>query len=190
MFINDGSGKGFQAKVDSSNRLQTRAVIVTSEHDSNHVDGEAYSAFFSQSPTAADDCIFYMANSSDDDIVVEGIALGVTNCTADDYLYIKIGDTGTRNSATAITPVNLNGGSGNTASGTFEQGADLDGGAATLTGGSEIYRYVLAGVTDLTTTCYNFAQDVILPKNKTITMWVGGSATGTYNISVDFHYGV
>ena len=189
MLVQDGS-TGYTAAVDDRNRLQTRAVTESIEHVANHDDGRAYSCTFSQSPTAAGDCIFYMVNSSDDDMIVDGFQLSVTNCTADEALYVKIGGSGTRNSGTAITPVALNGGSGISADGTFEQGADLDGGSATLTGGSEVYRYVMAGITDVSAKSINFEQEIILPKNKALTLWVATSAAGTYYVSMDFYYKV
>ena len=82
----------------------------------------------------------------------------------------------------------MNAGSGKSAAGTFEKGADLDGGAATLTGGNEFNRFVMAGVTDLVSKHYNFVQDVILPKNRVLTAWVGGSASGTWYITIHFNY--
>ena len=188
MIIQDGTNNGYAAKVDADNRLLTRSRTVSDEHVANE-HGDAYAVTFSQSPTAAGDCIFYMVNSSDTkNIIVHSAVIGAINVTADDTFYFKIGDTGTRNSGTALTPVNLNGGSGTSADGTFEYGADLDGGAATLAGGSTIYAYVLADVTDLTSKVFNFEQDIILPKNKTLTMWVGGSATGTFYVTFDFYY--
>ena len=143
---------------------------------------------FNQSPTAADDCIAFIKNTSEDDMVIEGVTLGVKNCTADDSFYMKLGDTGTPNSGTAFTPVNMNAGSGNLAEGTFEYGADLDNAGAALSGGSEFERYVFAGVTDSSSACYNFPMDVVLPKNRALSMWVGGSATGTYYVTVSFYY--
>ena len=188
MLIENGKGTGHKAEVSSTNRLMTAAVTVSAEHEANHGNEQAYAVTFNQSPTAAGDCIFYMVNSSDSDIVIEGATIGVINCTADETLYFKIGDSGTRNSATALTPVNLNGGSGNTANGTFEQGADLDGGAATLTGGSTFETLIMAGVTDKVSSNFNFEADIVLPKNKALTAWVGTTAAGTYYITVTFYY--
>jgi hypothetical protein len=186
--IEDGKGRGNQAAVNNENRILASTVGVTAEHHANHEYGKAFNLVFSQSPTAADDCIAYILNSDDTDMVIEGVTIGVTNATADDSIYFKIGDSGTRNSATDVTPVNMNGASANNAVGTFEKGADLDGGSATLAGGVEFNRFVLAGVTDLTSKYFNFEQDLILPKNKAITIWVGGSATGTYYITLHFNY--
>jgi len=183
--LEDGKGRGNIAAVSSENRLSVDSVSTSIEHHANHHEGKAYNIIFSQSPTAADDCIAFFMNNDSDDLVIEGVTLGVTDCTANDSLYFKVGDVGTRNGATDITPVNMNAGSGKSAVGTFEQGADLDGGAATLAGGLEFNRFIFAGVTDLTTQYKNFEQDLILPKNRTMSVWVGGSATGTYYIT--FH---
>ncbi len=187
MIIEDG-GTGRTAAVTADNRLEVKAITASIEHHINHHDGRAFHIPFSQSPTASGDCIFFMQNTADEDIVIEGFTLGVLNCTADDSMYFKIGDSGTRNSATEITPVNVNAGSGISATGNFEKGADLDGGSATLSGGTEFERILLPAVTDLTSTNYNFPQDVILPKNRAISIWVDGSGTGTYYITIHFNY--
>ena len=186
--LEDGKGSGKSAGVDEENRLLTKAITYSIEHEMNHSHGMAFNCVFSQSPTAAGDCIFYMVNSDDVDLVIEGITWGVANATADDSLYIKVGDTGTRNNASALTPVNCNRGSGHSAQGTFEKGADLDGGAAGLAGGTEWQRYILAGTTDRVSSHSNFVQDLILPKTRTLTLWVDGSATGTWYITLPFHY--
>jgi len=188
LILEDGKGRGNSASINNANRLSTEAVSSSVEHHVNHANGASYNVIFSQSPTAADDCIFYMINTSDTDLIIEGLTLGVINATADDSIYFKLGDSGTRNSATALTPVNMNTGSGKTASGTFEKGADLDGGAATLTGGIEFERLVIAGATDKSSANFNFEQDIIIPKNKTFTIWIGGSATGTWYVTLNFNY--
>jgi len=187
MFIEDGKGSGRLASVGAENRVNVNAVTSTIEHHINHDEGTAYSLTVSQSNTAAGDCILYMLNSEELDMVIEGFTIGVINCTADDSIYFKIGDTGTRNSGVDVTPVNLNGGSGKSVVGTFEQGADLDGGAATLAGGSEFERFVMAGVTDLVSKDFNFPQDLILPKNRSLTAWVDGSGTGTWYLTIHFN---
>jgi len=188
MLIEDGKGRGNSVAVSSENKLAVEAVSSSIEHHVNHHNGDAYNLVFSQSPTAAGDCIFYMVNEAESDLVIEGFTLSVVDCTANDSLYCQISDTGTRNGATDITPVNLNSGSGKSAEGTFEKGADLDGGAATLAGGSEFERIVFSGITDVSALQFNFTQDVIVPKNRTFTMWVGGSATGTYYVTLHFNY--
>ena len=176
--------------VTNENQLYTKAITHSLNHHTNVDHGRSYCATFSQSPTAADDCIFYLGNDSDNyNIVVEGFDIGFIDATAadDPEVYFKINDTGTRNSGSAITPVNLNGGSGNTADCTAEQGADLDGGAATLTGGSEFMRLMFANTSDVSSTYYNFEQDLILPKSKTLTIWAN-DAGATYYFNVQFYF--
>ncbi len=189
MIIEDGKGSGRRAAVGMGNMLRVHAVTQTMERHTNDEHGDAYHCVFSQSPTAADDCFFYMVNSSDDsEIIVEGIWLGFINATAvDAEVYVKLGDKGTRNSATALTPANCNAGSGRAADGTFEKGADLDGGAASLTGGTEIERFVFADVQNLVTKHFNFEQDLIIPKNETMTLWAT-DAGATYYVTVVFNF--
>jgi len=188
MIIESGTGNGKLVGVSRSNRILADALSVTAEHYYNHENGEAYNVLFSQSPTAGDDCIFYMKNTSEKDLVVEGITLGVINAGAvDAEFYIKLNDKGTRNSATTVDPANLNTASGKEAEGDFEYGADLDGGAATLTGGYEIERYVLANVQDLVSTHLNFHQDVIIKPGGTLTLWAS-DAGATYYVTIPFHY--
>lgn len=183
MILEDGKGTGYKAEVNHNHHLVVEAIIVTEDHHANHQNGKAYNILVSQSPTAADDCIFYMSNTDSLDLIVEGITLGFKNAGADDLeFYIKIGDSGTRNNATALTPANLNAGSNETAIGTFEKGADLDGGAATLSGGTEVERWIYAGVQDQISDYINFNQDIILPKNQTLTLWATDSSATYYAI--------
>ena len=184
--IEDGSGKGFRAGVDNENMLRVHAVMQTMERHTNDEHGDAYHCVFSQSPTAADDCFFYMANSSDEDIIIEGLWIGFINADGDDpEIYCKLGDKGTRDAATALTPANCNAGSGKAADGTFEKGVDLD--AGTLTGGVEIERFVFADTVNHVTSHFNFEQDLIIPKNETFTIWAT-DAQATYYITVVFNF--
>ena len=185
--IDDGKGRGYRAAVCAENKLQVHAVIQTVERHTNAEHGDAYHCVFSQSPTAADDCLFYMVNSSDDnDIIIEGVWLGFINADGDDpEVYFKVGDKGTRDNATALTPANCNAGSGKAADGTFEKGVDLD--AGTLTGGTEIERYVFANTQNHTTSHFNFEQDIIIPKNETFTMWAT-DAQATYYVTIVFNF--
>ena len=181
MKIEDGTGTGRLARVTLDNQLLTRSTTVSAEHYINHHYGLEYNVLFEQAPTAGDDCILYIENGNDSDMVVEGIQLSVGGASE---VYVQIDDIGTRNAATDLTPANLNTGSGNLADGEFEVGADLDGGAATLTGGREIGRYVFRAASD---TCgFNFDQDVFLTKNRTMTIWC--DAIVTVNGTVMFHY--
>ena len=185
-----GAGYPYVAKVDEENRLLVLAITRSMEHESNQAHGDAYSLPFSVKPKAADDCIFYMKNTDDVDMTIEGVTYGATDPTADEQIYFKLGDSGTRDSATTATPTNLNSGSGKTATGEFEYGEDLGlgAGAATLDGGTEFERIVLAGVADKVSTSFNFSQDVILKKNGVLTIYIGSTFSGTYFLTLHFHY--
>ncbi len=182
MLIEDGTGSGYRAQVNLEGRLGVTSVSSTVEHHTNHHDGRAFVVLFVQAPTAGDDCVFYLINGAETDIVLEGINLSVSAAAE---VYIRSGDTGTRNSATALTPVNCNFGSGLTAGGIFEQGADLDGGGAGLGGGTEIERYRF--IADSATDHINFPQDFILPKGSTFTIWSSTTATITCTLYLNYH---
>jgi hypothetical protein len=180
--IEDGQGTGRQAGVNSDGYLKVAAVVATVEHHVNHHHGDSYTMSFSQAPTAGDDCILFIKNTSDVDMTIEGMYLSVSGACE---VYAQINNSGTRNAASVNTPVNVNAGSGHTADGTFETGADLDGGAATLSAGDEVGRGVFRAATN--TTWYNFNQDLILPKNKTLTLWVSAVVTVTGMVEFNYH---
>ena len=175
--IEDGEGTGKTVGVSSENRIKSDCVTTSLEHHTNQSEGESYSLPISVSADDADDCIFYMKNTSDTDIIIEGLTFSGHTITANDSIYFKLGDSGTRDSATDVIPTNLNTGSGKTASGDFETGVHLNDG--TLTGGTEFERLLIIG-TEKGATNFNFPQDVILPKNGVFTIYIGGSGTGTY----------
>jgi len=182
MIITGGTGNGYAAKVTAENRLETIAITASNEHHANHDHGTAFNMLFDQAPTAGDDCIIFIQNTDDVDMCIEGVWLSVSGACE---VYGQLGDTGTRNAATGVIPANLNAGSGNTADGTFEVGADLDGGAATLAGGVEFQRYVFRAATD--SSMWNFEQDIIVPKNATFTFWCSAIVTITGAIVLNYH---
>jgi len=181
MKIEDGTGTGRLVGVTLDNQLFAKCTTASVEHYINHHYGEAYNVLFEQAPTAGDDCIIYIENGNDEDLVIEGVQLSVSGASE---VYIQLNDLGTRNAATDLTPANLNTGTGNLADGEFEVGADLDGGAATLAGGVEIERYVFRAASD--TNDFNFDQDVFITKNRTMTIWC--DAIVTVNGTIMFHY--
>lgn len=183
MLIEDGAGSGAKAAVNAENRLAVTAISSSVEHHSNHHDGQAYSILFVQAAALDDDCIFYMTNTSETDMTLEGINLSVAGAAE---IYFQSGAIGSRNSATAVVPANNNFGSGKTAEGIFEKGADLDGGAAGLEGGTEVERYRI--IADSSTSHTNFPQDFIMPKGSTFTIWVSTTVTVTCTLYVNYHH--
>lgn len=179
MQIEDGLGSGRKAGVNAEGKLQCSVVSNSVEHHVNHHDGKAYQIQVEQVPTGNDDCIFYLKNLNDVDIVVEEIILYVgAGCE----VYVKVGDSGTPISGTDVVPVNANVGSGNSADGTFQKGANITG----LTNGKEIFRFKFAAET--ASKNFNFPQDVIIPKNQVLTVWVDTlSVNVMFNLAFNYH---
>jgi hypothetical protein len=179
--LEDGRGTGTKASVDVNGFLGVRAISQSIEHSINHFFGLAFNVLFTQTPAGTDDCVFYMENTSDTDISIEGLIISVDGAT---NVSVYINDKGTRNAATDLVPANLNGGSGNIATGNFEQGSDLAGGSSTLTGGKLVEKFVLRAASDSKT--INFEQDIILPKGATLTIY--SSAVVEIICTVPFNY--
>lgn len=167
--IEDGTGTSKTAKVDDNNHLVVNAVSQSIEHYVNHVDGNAFNLLFAATPASTSDCFIYMKNTDTIPISVEGFSLWLV---ADEYIDVKLNDSGTPVGGSNITPANLNSGSGNIPKGTFQQGNDITG----LSGGITVDR--LYHASSQKSILYNFEQDVILKTNGVLTMYVqtGGTA--------------
>ena len=145
--------------------------------------GLSFGLLFSATPTGAGDCFLYIKNQSGVyDICVEGFSLWLA---ADEYIDVKLGDTGTPVGGTTITPINLNTGSGTVVSGTFQNGNDITG----LSSGVTVNRIYHASSQASVYT--NFEQDLILKPNGVLTMYCQTGTTvlhGTLDLNV--HDGV
>ena len=160
---------GTVANVDDENRLRTRGTSESMEHHVNKDEGQAYSWYWSTTATAADDCMFYLKNNDNKDLVLEGMDLYVTT---DAVVYTKIGGSGTYATATtAVTGTNLNAGSGNVADVTAGYAADIEGAGSTFSGGTEFARWTYTDGTSYDTHHVNFPMDIIIPKNQIFTFW-------------------
>jgi hypothetical protein len=170
MQIEGGTGNGYKAKVTEENMLLTRAVTVSDEHHVNVDEGEAYSWYFTTDPDAADDCVFYLKNDSDADLILEGMDLFVTD---DCDVYVKLGGSGAyATGTTAVVGANLNAGSGNVADCTCGKHTDIEAAGSTFSGGTEVARYAYQSGTLVDTHHINFPCDLIVPKNQIFTIWV------------------
>lgn len=182
MIIEDGKGSGYKAHVNEENCLCANAIGVPVELHTNHIHGQSYSILLDQAPTAGDDCILYLLNNDDMDLLISSISLFATGAVE---VYAKLGDTGTRNGAATLTPRNRNAGSGNEADCTCEQGADLDGGAASLAGGAEVERIALEAAKQ--TLKIEWDSAIIIPKNQVFTLWASAIETINATLGVYFH---
>jgi len=188
MIIKGGTGNGYSVGVNSSNMLLTRSVTESIEHHTNHDDGRGFQVVFNQSPTAANDCFYWIQNTDTDrDLIIEGVNLGFKNATAVDVeVYFKIGDTGTANSGTDVTPVNLNSEAAYTASCTSEKGADLDNAGAGISGGTEFFR-LLFPLQDEKSDYHHFPMDIVLAPNGSLSIWAT-DAGATYYVNITLWY--
>ena len=182
MIIKDGRGRGYTALVNSDNRVGTTAVTDSRAHHINHIESEYYTLTINQQATAADDCIGYVQNTDEKDLSIDSIYLYSASGT---LLTVNFGDTGTPNSPTTITPVNCNAGAGNLADATCYQGADLDNGGSSLSGGSAVINWhAPAGEGKL----LDFTPSLIIPKNLTATFWVNqNTASVVVELGMGFH---
>jgi len=174
MIIEDGGGSGRSVTIDSEGRLNTRCVTTTAEHEANHDHGESYNAIFAVDPDGCDDCIFYIKNTEEKDMIIEGCWW---QTSAAEEVYYKLGDTGTaiKTHGSDITPANLNAGSGNIAdilcySNTADGAVDITG----LSGGTTIQKLWL---TSAASGYINAEQDIIVPKNQTFSIYCVGGDT-------------
>ena len=164
--VNDPNGD--PQTVNEEGQASTLSIAHTAGHHVNEAHGEAYTWQFSEDPDAADDCIFYLKNKDDKNLVLEGVDLFIT---ADTDVYLKIGGTGTTAAGTAITGTNVNAGSGNAADVTCLHDGDIEAGG-TFTGAIECNRYVYQSGTLVDTHHINFPQDIIIPKNQVFSIWI------------------
>ena len=182
MILKDGKGRGYSAEVNSDNRLNVTAIVDRRAHHVNHLDQEYYTLTINQQSTAADDCIGYIKNTSDNHMSIDSLYLYSASGT---LLTVNLGDTGTPNSPTTITPVNCNAGAGNLADATCYKGADLDNAGSSLAGGlAVIHLHTPAGEGRL----LESLPSLIVPKNLTATFWVNqNGAAVIIDVGMGFH---
>lgn len=158
--IEDGKGNGFQAQVDNRNMLHVHAVVESLEHDANQL-GNSFSMLFSQTSDSTDSCILYIKNYFDEDLVFEGITI---RAVSDETINIYLNDSGNPVGGVDVTPGNLNAGSNRLADGMFQVGTDITG----LIRGTIASSYFIKGGDS--SKHFNFEQDIIVPKNRVLTM--------------------
>jgi len=151
--IQDGQGLNRYAKVDSYQRLFVNSISQSTDHWANTL-GNAYSIVIQQTPSAANDCFFYMKNLSAQTIIIEGFGVRVPT---NERILTYLADTGTPSGGTDITPRSLNTRSTTDAIGTFQVGNDITG----LIRGRLNYRTWVAASDQ--TQHFNYNQDIIIP---------------------------
>jgi hypothetical protein len=159
MRIKDGSGSGREARVNIQNRLEVESISQSVEHRAN-LEGKAWNLVVQRTPTAAGDYFFYFKNTGTESYVLEGFTYRVASAES---VQLWINKTGTAAGGTALTPVNVNGGSSRVISATIETGVDITG----LANGEVADRIWM---TNTATQAFNFEQDIFLPPGSTFSI--------------------
>jgi len=122
MFVEDGTGSGYLAKVTNKNRLSVEAISISSQHYVSHTEESAYQASQEIDIAASEQTILLLQNgSTDKDMIVTYIRVHSASAAATNknaYFSIKIGGT-YASGGSAIVPTNVNAGSTNAAVGIF-----------------------------------------------------------------------
>ena len=171
MTIEDGTGDGYQAKVNSENMLNTNSVTQAVKYYINR-QGNFYSCTISVTPLGADDCFFYLKNTGDFDLIIQRLSICVAS---NEIIKGYLNDLGTPVSGTNYVPINRNGGSANLCDCDVQYGVNITG----LSGGDHFDSFHVAA--DEHTHTYRVEAGVMIPKNRTFTLYVGNGA-----IKLDF----
>ena len=110
-------------------------------------------------------CFLYIKNLSNLDMIVEGIDIRLAGTDQMEIIEVVANDGEVPVGGNTNTPVNLNLGSANQADGTFLSSSEITG----MTYGVTMFRYYIGSSS--TTQPFNFEQDLIVPKNNTLTLW-------------------
>lgn len=139
--IQDGTGKGFQAKVDDTNRLEVRSVTQDATLE-GAIDGDTYTLgtpFLTQTGDTANGLLYF--NSGEDVSLFtktfSSQARYTSGGTFSNYLinvYKNVSESSLTGTWVDVTPLNLNFASSNQLSGTFKYGSPAGaGGFSALT---------------------------------------------------------
>ena len=177
--IEDGTGKGFKAKVDSENALVVRARTHSlNSHVNAHFE-QAYIYYSDVIPSASGSVCFYAKNTNSDNfMVIDALKIWSESAEA---LDVYLNPRGTPGSTTEVIPVNMNLGSKKQAVGEFYEGTGMTG----LEGSGIATRFRLAGTG--APSILNFPSDIVIPSGGSLMMT---ALTGSIpvEITISFYY--
>jgi len=176
--INDPNGT--PAGVTSEGKLKTYSVIETESLHVNEDEGQMYAVMVDVTTGTTDDDFFYLQNTDDNDLVVTKIEGWCDDANQEISVYVGATDAGTA-AGDALTPANMNAGSGNSADCVCTQDAtDL-----AITGG-RVVSLLKFPTTALEREEFLFNGGIILPKNQRLHMQA--SLAGLINLNIYFYY--
>ena len=124
MIIQDGTGSGYKAKIDSENRLTTFSVVETEDKHINR-EGKQWSLYFTETPLATNDYFFYLKNNGTSDLAISDIRIMCAG--ADVFTYEWVNGTPSYVVGTDIDPVVRNGGSSKVPDATIKKDVNITG---------------------------------------------------------------
>lgn len=138
----------------------------------------AYSVVFDVTPSGAGNCIFYMKNTNDLDMIINTLTL---QSQSQEAVELTLGDLGTPVGGTDSIPINRTSGIANTSDCICQYGVDITG----LTKGGVVDKlYCTSGASQ----SFLWLSDFILPKNTTFAIYaVTGSIRITVSLSMYYH---
>jgi len=110
--IEDGAGKGYSARVNDMNRLQTSAITETTDRHQNE-SGRMWTIYFEVTPVGANDYFFYIENTGSETLHITDIRISSSVATQMKYHFVsgtpsytttKTATTTTRNSNSSRVP--------------------------------------------------------------------------------------
>lgn len=179
--IHDPNGAAMN--VNSENQAETFSVNVPLQHHAAHEHGEAYTMDIDNVVSDADgNCIVYIQNTDDKDLVITSITIWVASNKDDANLEAYVGEalSAVANN-TSITPTNVNPGSAKAATGVFYVN-DGSGDLTTLSGGAICGRFKPRE----TVQKWEKKSGWILPENQTFTLKC--TKDNTFRGYISFYY--
>jgi len=176
-FIKDGTGSGYLAKVTTDNKLSVYSKSASLQHSVSEEREQAYQVISTATLGAGETVVMHVTNQSSSNMVVTylrhqlvGASGGTSFPNASNYFSVRLGRR-YASGGSAVTPVNVFSGSGNTPN------VDFYGSGPTLSGTAlEIDRWYTKSDGDMNT--FNKEGALIIPQNQTMEIAYQGDQTG------------
>ena len=179
MKIQDGKGKNGDASVSAAQRLNVSAKTRDRIYYVSRDDEQAFNAVMPTFSAAAGEYVYYIKNTSS----TKNMFLHSIEYHSVENVHWKVHQvTGTAAGGTAISPANLNLGSGRTAE------ATVMGGAATITGLTIVTQIGTHRTSAYGEASMNWGGGLILAPNTAIAIEYDTGTTGLCEIDCIFHY--
>ena len=175
--IIDGTGAGYQAKVNSHYELVTSSA---SEAMRANLDGDCYVALGDVTSATTDDDFFYLRNNDSRDLIIFKIQGWCDDAEQEISVYIGGTDAGTA-AGDAVTPANLNAGSANVAN----VDCTTDATDLAITGG-RVVDLLKFHNTALTLGSWDYPSGLIIPSGSR--MHAQAALAGLINFNVFFYF--